>query len=236
MRNSLLLLLFAAFFACKAHKDAPPKNDNLIRLATQGCRGYCPVYTLDFRHSGGVSYEGIRFVEKTGKDEFKLTREELNKLKAAVLKTNLWQYPENIESRVADAPYATLTVFDGGKTHPVSGSIDRPLPIMELEMLMKDLAEAHKIKVKKGFNPDDPMLKLTARVVVKLKPDVSAGKWVGQFNDEVKLRLVRRVSTENNWMIAYNPQQFSEKEIMDLLKTIDGVLDAIPAKEPTIGH
>lgn len=231
MRTTLFLLLFAALFACKTRKEAPPKTDstNLIRLVTQGCRGYCPVFSIDFRSNGSATYEGTRFVEKIGKMDFQLTPEELTKLKAEVQKVNLWQYPENIESRIADAPYATLTAYDGGKSHPVSGSIDRPKPILELEIFLKDLAEAHGLKVKKGVNPDDPMLKLTAQVVVKLKPDINAGNWAGKFGEDIKVRLVRRVSTENNWLLAYNPTQFTEKQFIDLLKDIEGVLDATPA-------
>lgn len=232
MRTTLLFLLLAAFFACKTRKDAPPTdNSNLIRLATQGCRGYCPEYTLEFRNNGSVTYEGIRNVEKMGKTEFQLTPEELRTLKAEVQKVNLWQYPEMIESGVADAPYATLTVYDGSKSHPVSGSIDRPKPIIDLEVRLKNLAEAHGLQVKRGFDPNDPILKLTAQIVVKLKPEVNAGNWIAKFDDGIKLRLIRRVATENNWLLAYNPDQFSETEIIDLLKSVDGVLDALPPKD-----
>ena len=244
MRNTTLLLLFAALFACKARKEtaaSTPSMDTkggsqLISLATQGCRGWCPIYVLDFHTNGKVKYEGTRFVEKAGKSEFQLTPDELSKLTTEVKKVNLWQYPENIESRVADAPYARLTVYDGAKSHPVSGSIDRPKPILELENMLKDLAEAHGVQVKKGVNPDDPALKLTAQVVVKLKPDVNAGNWVAKFNDEIKLRLVRRVSTENNWLVGYNPDQFTEKAITDLLKDLEGVLDVVPAKNMKLGN
>ncbi len=232
MRTTLLLLLFAAFFACKTRKDTPPTNDtNLVRLATQGCRGYCPEYTLDFRNNGSVTYEGIRNIEKMGKVEFQLTPEELRTLKAEVQKTNLWQYPENIESGVADAPYATLTVFDDSKSHPVSGSIDRPKPVLDLEVSLKNLAEAHGLQVKRGFDPNDPILKLTAQIVVKLKSDLNAGNWIAKFDAGIKLRLIRRVATENNWLVAYNPDQFSETEIIDLLKSTEGVLDALPSKD-----
>jgi hypothetical protein len=244
MRNTTLLLLFAALFACKTRKEANASmtpmdtkgGNQLISLATQGCRGWCPIYVLDFYTDGKVKYEGTRFVEKMGKSEFQLTPDELSRLTAEVKKANLWQYPENIESRVADAPYARLTVYDGAKSHPVSGSIDRPKPILELENMLKDLAEAHAVQVKKGVNPDDPALKLTAQVVVKLKPDVNAGNWAAKFNDEIKLRLVRRVSTENNWLVGYNPDQFTEKAITDLLKDLEGVLDVVPAKNMKLGN
>ncbi len=226
MRHILFLFLFAALFACKTRKEmpAPAVDDRLISLATQGCRGWCPMYVLDFHNSGKVAYEGIRFVEKTGKSEFQLTADELNSLKETVKKADLWQYPEQIESRIADAPYATLTVYNGDKTHPVSGSIDRPRPLLELENKLKDLAEAHGLQVKKGVNPNDPALKMTAMLIVKLKPDLNAGNWSKPLQDESLLRLVRRVSSENNWMIGYDPTQHTEQEMMDLLKSMEGVL------------
>lgn len=231
MRYFLLLLLVAALLACKTRKENPPAGaTNLVRLATQGCRGFCPSYTLDFRNDGSVAYEGTRYTVKMGKAEFKLTPDELKKVQAKVKEVNLWQYPENIESRIADAPYATLTAFDGDKSHSVSGSIDRPAPILELEMLLKDLTEAHGIQVKKGFNPDDPSLQMTAQVIVKLKPDVNAGNWVGKFGEDIKLKLVRRVSSENNWLVAYSPKVHTEQEIIGLLKDVEGVIDVTPPK------
>lgn len=231
MRYTFFLLLFAASFACKTRKETPPASPvNFVRLATQGCRGFCPSYTLDFRTDGSVAYEGTRYTFKTGKAEFQITADELKKLQDKVKTVNMWQYPENIESRVADAPYATITVFEGGKSHPVSGSIDRPAPILELEMLMKDITEAHGIQVKKGFNPDDPSLHLTAQVIVKLKPDVNAGNWASKFGDDIKIQLVRRISSENNWLVAYSPKTHTEQEIIALLKEVEGVVDVTPPK------
>jgi hypothetical protein len=215
--------------------DAPSKN-RLVSLATQGCRGWCPVYILDFYTDGKVTYDGMRNVEKTGKSEFQLTADELSKLTAEVKNVNLWQYPENIESRIADAPYAMLTGYDGEKSHPVSGSIDRPKPLLQLENMLKDLAETHGLQVKKGVNPNDPALKLTALVVVKLKPEINAGNWAAKFENDIRIRLVRRVSTENNWLIGYDPEKFTEKAISDLLKDLDGVLDVVPAKNMKLGN
>ena len=227
MRHTLFLFLLAALFACKTRKEMPaaaPADDRLISLATQGCRGWCPTYVLDFYSSGKVQYEGIRYVEKSGKSEFQLTVDELTSLKDAVKKADLWQYPEHIESRVADAPYATLTVYNAEKTHPVSGSIDRPRPLLELENRLKDLAEAHGLQVKKGVNPNDPALKMTAMLVVKLKPDINAGNWAKPLQDESLLRLVRRVSSENNWMIGYDPNVHTEQEMIEMLKGLEGVV------------
>jgi hypothetical protein len=48
--------------------------------------------------------------------------------------------------------------------------------------------------------------------------------------EPMRLRIVRRVSAENLWIIGYNPDQIKEKALIDLLKGMDGVLEATPQK------
>ncbi len=201
----------------------------LVQLETHGCRGYCPTYKLLFRKDGTVEYEGIRNMVKMGRDTIQLTDVELKSLRTAATELNLWQYPERIESQVADAPSSSLTIFDGDKSHQVSGSIDRPKPILAFESLLKDLAEAHGLKVKEGVNPYEAPAN-QQELQVKFKPDINPGNFMMQF-ESLKLRIVRRVSAENLWIIGYNPDQISEKQLITVLKGTDGVLDATPNKK-----
>ncbi len=161
MRNVLLFLAMIALFGnCKTHKEmsmtTKVADTKLIMLQTFACRGFCPVYTLTAYNSGKLDYNGERFVEKTGAATVTLTAKELEQLRAEVTKTDLWQYDDDIKSQVMDAPYATLTTWKDDKTKSVRGSIDRPKPVLELEKLMKNLAEAHGLKVIKGVNPNPP--------------------------------------------------------------------------------
>lgn len=196
----------------------------LVQLEMHGCRGFCPTYKLLFRNDGKVEYEGIRNMVKQGLDSVQLSAAELKQLRAALAAVNLWQYPERIESQVADAPTSTITVFNNDKQHPVQGSIDRPKPVLEFESLLKELAEAHGLKVKEGVDP------YTAppnqqELLVLFKPAVNPGNFLMQF-EEIRLRIVRRVSAENQWIIGYNPDQISQKQLIDMLKAMEGVLEA----------
>lgn len=201
-------------------------NTPLVNLELPGCRGYCPAYKLEFRNNGSVLYEGFRNMTKLGKDSIKLTASELQQVKTTLKTVNLWQYPEVIKSMVADAPMGTLTVFEGEKSHSVSGSIDRPKPILELEELLKTVVEAHGLKVKKGVDPY-AVPPNQQELLVKFKPEVNPGNFLMQF-EEIKLRIVRRVSAENQWIIGYNPDQISEKQIIEMFTGMDGVLEAKP--------
>jgi hypothetical protein len=223
------LTLVAAGKCRKSAADTSP----LVGLETSGCFGYCPVFKLQFLNNGLVRYEGLHFVEKMGKDSFFLAKEELDQLKAKVKEVNLWQYPDLIKTDVVDAPFATLTAYDGDRSKSVRGSFDRPKPLLELEDLIKDLAEAHDFRVKQGVNPNEPPAGTLKEVIVKLKPDVNAGNWITQFQ-EFKLRLVRRLGEENIWLVAYDPKQIDEQTLLESLKNVDGVVEAqtnMPVKE-----
>jgi hypothetical protein len=229
-----ILLLFISLTLMSAEKckkkSSGGDTSNLIGLETGPCFGYCPVFKLDVLNNGLVRYEGLRFVEKEGQDSFKLTETELKQLKTKVKEVNLWQYPDMIKTDVVDAPFATLTAYEAGKSKRVRGSIDRPAPLLELEGLLKDLTEAHGIQVKRGVNPNTPPAGTQQEVIVKLKPDVNAGNWINQFT-EFKLRLVRRISAENMWLVAFDPKQIEEKTLIDLLKDTEGVVE-VQANKP----
>ena len=225
MKPTLLLLSFAALFACKTQKNsAIAPGSPFIALQTGGCFGYCPVFKLTATTSGLVRYEGERFVEKEGRDSFLLTAAELAQLRSKTAAVNLWQYPDRIESDIMDAPSATLTAYDGARSKSVSGSIDRPAPLLELENMLKDLAEAHGLQVRRGVDPNTVPEATKKELIVKLRPELNAGNWIGQFSD-IRLRLVRRISAENIWVVAYDSKEIEEKSIIELLKNTDGAVE-----------
>ena len=226
IRFSLLLAL-GALLACKGGQKAAAKRTPLVELQTGACFGYCPVIRLSVHNDGFVAYEGSHFAEKIGQDSFVLTSDETKRLRDQVAAANLWQYPDRIKSEVVDAPSATLTVYKGGQSKSVSGSIDRPQPLLQLENSIKDLAEAHGFQVKRGVNPNLPPANSRSEVIVKLKPAANAGNWIRQFT-EFKFQLIRRVSAENIWVVAYDPKQIAEAAVLELFKKSADVLEAQP--------
>lgn len=219
------LLLPALFFACKSQQPSSSTQATpFVGLQMNGCFGYCPVFSLTVLSNGTVRYEGKRFAEKEGRDSFQLTPPEMARLQAKVAATNLWQYPEVIRSEVADAPSADLFAYKDKRTKRVSGSIDRPAPLLELENLLKELSEAHGFQVTRGVNPHAVPEGSRKEIILKLKPDVNAGNWIAQFSD-IRLRLVRRLAEENIWLVAYDSKQIEERNLIDLLKSTEGAVE-----------
>lgn len=158
---SLLLCAAAALAQAPQKKAATSKAKTnsgraavtLIDMETGPCRGYCPVYKISVTTAGQLNYVGQRFVAQKGKKTVKLTAEELERLRAKITEVNLWQYPSDIKTDIADAPFVTLTVYEGKKSKKVTGSVDRPQPILDLEELIKSIAEAHGLKIREGVPP-----------------------------------------------------------------------------------
>lgn len=230
MTNLLLIISLLSTLSCQSSAptatDVPPRKP-LIGFTQHGCRGFCPSYQLTIYQNGLVEYEGLRNVKLMGKTTIKLTAKELRRVQAAVKRTNVWKYPEQIESQVADAPTATLTGYrSDGRKHDVTGSIDRPAPLLALENLIKDVVEAHGIALREGVDPNAPTGQETY-VSVLLRSGVNAGNWIGRFQ-ELRLRLVRRLGEENRWVVSYDPKETTESAIIKMLSGMEDVLEVKP--------
>lgn len=230
----LLLTLVSTWFSCKsassAGAGAPVGVDTipLVALQTAGCFGFCPVYTVTVYPDGRAQYFGAQNVELDGEAVFQLTADELRTLKASVDAANLWQYPDRLPSQVADAPFNTLRVFRAdGTAKSVSGSIDRPQALLDLEKQIKGIGKAHGLELVRGVNPNDPSRANRREVVVLLKEDLNAGNWIAQLND-LKVQLVRRLGEPNRWVLAYDAGQIDEARLLERLKTTPGVISAEP--------
>lgn len=227
MLRFAVFLAVVSFLSCHSAQKAAYNRAPFVEIKTGGCFGFCPVVHLKVRNSGLVEYEGIRYAERLGVDSFQLTKAELSELRAAVSQTNLWQYPDRIETQVADAPFVTLTAYKDDQVKSVNGSIDRPKPLLDLENKLKQLADAHGFQFDRGVNPNDIPENRRLELIVKLSPETNAGNWVRQFT-EFRFQLIRRLGAENIWLVAYDPKQIDEKAVIQLFKNSRGVLEVQP--------
>jgi allophanate hydrolase subunit 1 len=77
--------------------------------------------------------------------------------------------------------------------------------------------------VKQGIDPN-ALPADAPELLVKLKTEVNAGNWVMGIQN-VKLRLLRRVSAENTWLLAFDPKQISAEQLIETLKALPDVLE-----------
>ncbi len=233
MKPTILFCTILAFFACKSNKKGDTKaneasGQTLVSLETTPCRGYCPIFKLTFLDNGAVQYAPERFVKSDKAATFQLTAEELETLKKKLSATNLWQYPETFKTQVMDAPGAILIAHRGAEQKTVRGSVELPKPIKDLKAHLEQLAKAHGIDLSSANPYELPDNGKKTELLVKLKPDVNAGNWLRDLNDSSKanLRLVRRVTSDNIWVVAFDGAAHPLNDMLDLLRANEHVLEA----------
>jgi hypothetical protein len=221
-----ILLLFTAFCTVYCSKKTMPKlpaDHTFLTLATSGCRGYCPVFQLEFKENGQATYTPERYCVVAEKRSFQLTEAEKTSLKERIKAIPYQKYPSYIESTIADAPAATLSFHERDTTYRITGTIDRPKSLLDLEAQIRDIAAAHGIDTRKSFDPTETPPSSATELLVQLKEEVNAGNWITQIQVG-NPRLLRRIPPNNAWVVSFDHTQIGMKEMIIVL---EGSVDVI---------
>jgi len=87
----------------------------LATLERQACFGFCPVYSVDIRTDGTVSYDGREYVVTEGAAQGTLDAEQLHLLREAFQRARFRELSGDCCScqDTTDQPYAVITLVDG---------------------------------------------------------------------------------------------------------------------------
>ena len=242
MTKNLLILLALSitgvfcFMYCKTAKAAPvpptppvviddaTAKGPMVSMKTHGCRGFCPVFELAFDQNGTMTYTPERNTIVTEPKSIKITKKELETLRAMVKAFPAYKYPDKVESSIADASMVTMNFYSPKGVKSITGTIDRPKQLLDIEDYMRTLAESYGINTRDGKNPNDIPEGQVGEVIVLLTKDINAGNWIRQY-EHLQLKLVRRVSAENTWVVAYNTTQITGKGLVALFKRSPDVVE-----------
>lgn len=85
-------------------------ENKLISIEKTPCFGDCPVYEVSINKDGKVTYNGIKYVDVAGKQEFDLTEKEFKQLKEKLAKKDFSEFKkEYTNPRIADLPSTYIT-------------------------------------------------------------------------------------------------------------------------------
>lgn len=85
-------------------------ENKLISIRKTPCFGDCPVYSLDIDKDGKVVYNGIQYVLKKGKHEFKLTDKQLKKVNDILSEKDFSEFKKAYDDpRITDLPSTFIT-------------------------------------------------------------------------------------------------------------------------------
>ncbi len=113
----------------------------IISLKKQGCRGYCPRYTMQLFDDGLLTFSGTAHVAMVGEAERQLSAREMQSVKTLLSTSSFYSLDDLYDNTIVDIPFHTMDVNYQGKSKTVKSRGDKPAAYQELETLMERLAQ-----------------------------------------------------------------------------------------------
>jgi uncharacterized protein DUF6438 len=141
----------AAFFFATAALGADPAVTKIVLERTR-CFGTCPVYTLTLNSSGVVEFVGTDHVKAKGPQTGKISAQSFARLVKKIEEIDFFNLrdrydgknPDGTGSTVTDLPTRKTTVVRGDQTKTVEDYFRGPPGLLELELLIDELAKSEK--------------------------------------------------------------------------------------------
>jgi hypothetical protein len=134
------LVCIAVLSACK-NKGVSSKvaSDFSLEIFHSGCRGTCPVYSIQVDGKGNAKYNGRYSVELMGDYTKTLEAKTVEALSQAINDAHFWDFQDEYGGGVADLPSVRTTVTMDGKTKSVHDIREAPKELRELEAKLEEL-------------------------------------------------------------------------------------------------
>jgi hypothetical protein len=152
MIRSLTAAAFLALAAC-ASPPAPGASVTdwstvVIRLERGPCMGGCPIYSIEIHGDGSVAYEGVNFVDVTGRQTGQVPVEDVRALVARLEAARFTRLRDEYRSEISDGvTYRTTFSHDGrSKTvvNYVGHQVGMPQSVGEIEGAIDQAAGARR--------------------------------------------------------------------------------------------
>ncbi len=143
MKALLTLLIFTSLNSNEAttNADSAPllKESLMLTLERTPCMAQCPNYTIRIFNTGKVEYNGIDFVEKTGKYSSTLSQAELKHLVDKIDAIQLFDLQDKYDTERRDIGACSLYINLSGKKKKIFDRDGGPAALKEFEKLVDAL-------------------------------------------------------------------------------------------------
>jgi hypothetical protein len=108
----LILVLIPSFYLYMFFIGGPKTDGDFttIKMERSACFGSCPVYTIEIKSNGEITYNGERYVETKGKQKLQLSKSEINALKDAISESRFYSLNDRYDGNITDLPATTITL------------------------------------------------------------------------------------------------------------------------------
>ncbi len=114
-----LLASLAALVAATPTLARSHGEPDSVTLSRSPCFGTCPVYTVEVREDGQVTWHGKRFVQVVGDRTARIRPAEARRLIAHFRAARFFTLEDRYAARITDMPTQTLTLNVDGRTKTV---------------------------------------------------------------------------------------------------------------------
>lgn len=223
MRIFSCTLALILITSCSTQKALIGDNFN-ISMDKGSCFGSCPVYTLSIDNKGYATFEGERFTDKVGKHGLQLQSQKLDEIATAFSSADLASYDDNYPSDISDLPITTIAYINNTFQKRISGKVERPEKIKELQSMLEDIAQMDgwmsldtaAVEMVKPTPKEEAIIK--NEIIIKFKSGTFISKWLKQYK-EYSLYVKKPLDdTRTTWVTQFNDRSIDPYELLQLLK------------------
>ncbi len=190
----------------------------LVEMKKGPCFGQCPVFTLTVYANGLMSYRGERYTDKMGLYQKRLPKRDLNELREALRKANLWQYADVYRSDFPDLPAVTLTYFEGDRSKTILGKESRPDVVIELENRLTQLANMSGWRLRQAPDYQLPPGAIPNQLRIALREETNPDTWITKYA-RYEMKLLKRIwPSQTNIIASYNLKLIDPSQMLDIVR------------------
>ena len=141
----LIVFVFLYMFSCTGTTKISD-DQLLIRMEKTPCYGACPVYTLTIDQKGNGLFEGVENTEHVGQYPFRLSKKQLQQLKASFIEAGFFKMEDKYDAFVSDLPTVFLTYHSKGKKKKIMDYYGAPQELKDLEKQIEALVLTRKMR------------------------------------------------------------------------------------------
>lgn len=232
MRLSIFLLL-SIFIGCKSNHSLKniQDEDPLFYLAKGACFGQCPVFQMTIQANGKAIYKGMNYTNKVGTYTKTLDRKEMDRLITLFTETNFEKYQTVYPNQIPDLPEIKVGFHVGDTLKVVSGKMERPESLKQLQFELEKVADAEGWTViEKGaavdVNRSDNDGTIYDEIIIEPHAGVVLKNWL-ENKSSTGVRLLRKIAPNQNlYLITFDTDRIAPKAFMEILKADDQIKSA----------
>lgn len=199
------------------------------------CFGKCPVYKIAIYEGGYTKYYGDRFSDKLGVYDKTISKETFKMLVNAFEAANFYEYKDEYESNVPDAPIVLIT-YQSKKSSKktVKGKLERPQELKDLQVLLEDIASSdgwnllEKPKKDADEEKKEEVKKLIkTEIIIEPKPNIAMSKWFNEKKELYGVRIIKKIAPNLNlWLITFDTKKVDGDMMLQILHNDPDILNA----------